>query len=395
MGSAAHATRIVLLGRERRTLKRVVRAQTSEQRYVLRARVVLGASLGQNNSEIADELCCDVKTVRKWRDRFAAHRLEGLWDAPRSGRPSEFTASQRHEVFAAVVGPPPFPYARWTVDLLANHLEEQGIVTSISRETLSYWLRSADLKPHRLKYWLTSKDPDFKRKKDAIVDLYLNPPRDGVVLCVDEKTSIQALERKHPDLPSQPHRHRRIEFEYKRHGVANLIAAFNIATGAVIGECVEKNNSTAFIRFVRRLMKLYPRGKIYLVLDNGTTHRSKETQAFLGRHPRLVPVFTPTHASWLNQVEIWFSLLSRQALRNVSFKSKNELKARILAYIDRYNETAHAFEWKSKGKPLTGRRSKVSASQKWGMPRRRSSPRASQTGDRYPEPKSRKSHGSR
>lgn len=388
------ATRITLQGSERRTLKRVVRAHTSEQREVLRARIVLLAADGLNNCQIADQLTCDLKTVRKWRDRFAAHRLEGLWDAPRVGRPSKFTATQRHDVFAAVVGQPPVPYARWTVDLLANALVEKGVVSSISRETVSLWLRSADVKPHRVKYWLTSNDPNFKEKKDAIIELYLNPPKDGIVISVDEKTSIQALERTRPEAPPRPHRHRRIEFEYKRHGVVNLIAAFTVHCGDVIADCIEKNDSAAFIRFIRRIMKAHPKGKLYLVLDNGTTHRSKETAAFFAKHPRLVPVFTPTHASWLNQVEIWFSLLSRQALRNVNFRSRAELRDRILQYVEEYNRSARPFKWTSKGQPLAGRRAKVSRRRTWGTQRRRSSPRVSQTASRCQAPTARTPAGS-
>jgi transposase len=389
------ATRITLRGSERRTLQRVVRAHTSEQRMVLRARIVLLAQLAWNNGQIVDELGCDLKTVRKWRDRFAASRLEGLWDCPRSGRPSQFTTSQRHDVFAAVVGPPPSPYARWTVDLLANDLTERGIVPSIGRETVSLWLRTADVKPHRVKYWLTSKDPEFKPKKDRIIGLYLKPPKDGIVISIDEKTSIQALERTRPGAPPLPHRNRRIDFEYKRHGVVNLIAAFAVHTGDVVGECIEKNDSAAFIRFIRRIMKVHPRRKLYLILDNGTTHRSKETTAFFARYPRLVPVFTPTHASWLNQVEIWFSMLSRQALRNVSFQSRDELRKRILQFIDTYNRTARPFNWTSKGQPLAGRRVKVNVQRTWGTQRRRSIPPASRMEDHYPAPTPRRSLGSK
>ena len=366
-----------------------MRAHTSEQRFVLRAHIVLLASQGLNNCQIADELHCDVQTVRKWRDRFALKRVDGLWDAPRSGRPQRFTSSQRHDVFAALVGSPPFPYARWTVDLLANELVAKGIFPSISRETISLWLRTADVKPHRVKYWLTSHDPNFNEKKQRIIDLYLNPPKDGILLSIDEKTGIQALQRTRPESPPRPHRNRRVEFEYKRHGVVNLIAAFTVHTGSVIGECIEKNNSAAFIRFIRRIMKANPKGKLYLILDNGTTHRSKETTAFLARHPRLVPVFTPTHGSWLNQIEIWFSLLSRQALRNVSFRSRAELEDRILQYIDVYNRTAHPFKWTSKGQPLAGPRVEVTAHRTWGTPQRRSTPRGTRTGGRCQGPTAR------
>jgi len=393
--NATHATRITLLGKERRELKRIVRAHTSEQRMVLRARIVLLAAAGLNNCQIADELGCDVKTVRKWRDRFAELRLEGLWDSHRDGRPPKFTTTHRHDVFAALVGPPPPPYARWTIDLLANHLVEQGIVPSIGRETVSHWLRTADVKPHRVRYWLTSRDPNFEAKKNRIIDLYLRPPGDGIVISIDEKTSIQALERVRPELPSKPHRYRRIDFGYKRHGVMNLLAAFTVHTGRVVGECIDKNDSATFIRFVRQLMRDNPKGKLYLVLDNGTTHRSRQTKAFFAKHPRLVPVFTPTHASWLNQIEIWFSLLSRQALRNVNFTSRLALKARILLYIDRYNQSASPFAWTSKGKPLARLNSDINGTRKRVTRRRRSSLRGSRTANRCQEPKARIPVGSK
>jgi transposase len=329
---------------------------------VLRAKIVLLAGAGVNNNEIADRLGISIKTARKWRGRFGDDRLEGLLDAERSGRPAQFGSTVRHDLFSLVVSPPPPPFARWTVDLLAEHLVESGIVQKISRDTVSLWLRSADIKPHRCRYWLTSKDPDFQAKRDRVINIYLNPPMDGEVLCVDEKTSIQALEHKYPEKPVRPGRRRAREFEYIRHGTAHLLAAFNVATGSVITEVLvgKKNDSAAFIKFLRRLLKAYPKGrKLYLVLDNGTTHRSKETKNFLDSQPRLVPVFLPTHASWLNQVEIWFSVLSRQALKNVSFASREALRDRILDYVALHNKKlAHPYKWTSKGKPLTGGKKK-------------------------------------
>lgn len=257
-----------LRGRERRELNRIIRAATAEQRLVLRARIVLLAADGLNNSEIAEELLCDVKTVRKWRWRFHVYRMEGLDDLVRPGRPVVFEASQRQEVFTLATSAPPHPLGRWTVDLLAEHLVESGIVPAISRETVSLWLRTADLKPHRVKYWLNSKDPDFRTKRDRVLALYLSPPRDGVVICVDEKTSIQALERCHPEKPAGFRWPRHVEFEYKRHGTVHLIAAFEVHTGRVPAyQCVKPNNSKAFIAFCRKLLKLYPRRKLYLVLD--------------------------------------------------------------------------------------------------------------------------------
>ncbi len=345
---------VSLRGGERRQLRRISEAQKSEQRMALRARIILLASDGKDNRGIARELGLDVKTVRKWRGRFAWSRMAGLYDAPRSGRPPVFDATQRHEVFSLVVSSPPKPYTRWTIDLLADELVKRCIVPSIGRETISYWLRTADIKPHRFRYWLNSKDPQFQEKKDRVVKLYTNPPTDGIVLCIDEKPGIQVLERRHPTRPPARGRVRRLEFEYKRHGTVSLMAAFEVHSGRVRGECISRNDSETFIRFLKRLMRAYPKTKLYLVLDNGASHCSKATRAFLNEHSDLlVPVYLPTHASWLNQIEIWFSALSRHALRNTSFPNKEALRRRIREYIQHHNRIARPYRWK-KGKPLKG-----------------------------------------
>lgn len=346
------AVRITLVGSERRELRRVVAAHKSEQRAVLRAKIVLLAAQGRNNCEIADELGCHVQTVRKWRARFASGRLENLRDLPRPGRTPQFEASVRHKAIAALLGPPLPGFARWTLDSAVQALIERKIVTTISRETLSRWLRSFDLKPHRCRYWLESKDPEFQPKMDAIVDLYLNKPRNGRVICIDEKTCIPARERIRPDQPARPGRVRRQEFEYRRHGTVHLIAAFEVHTGRVFTKCVDKNDSDAFIEFLREVRRQYPREKLYLVMDNGTTHRSEATTKFLATQPRMVPVFTPTHASWLNQVEIWFSALSRRSLRHMSFDSREALIRHIEAFVAAHNQTAKPYRWTKTGEAL-------------------------------------------
>lgn len=358
-GAHPRAIYICLAGEERSRLRKLVSAQTSEQRMVLRARIVLYANMGWNNCEIADQVAADVKTVRKWRKRYSQSGFEGLYDEPRSGRPFKFEATARHALFSAVVGPPPYPYGVWSLDLLAKHLVDSNLVgskASISVETVSLWLRTADLKPHKVRGWLNCKDPNFREKRDVIVELYRNPPDDGELLSVDEKTNIQALERVRKDQPALPGQMRRTEWEYKRWGTANLIASFNVRTGQVVSEIMEgKNDSGAFIKFLKTLMRRYPTKKLYLILDNGTTHCSNETKIFFSENPRLVPVFTPTHASWLNQIEIWFSVMSRHILRKVSSSSLGELKKRIESYIELHNrELALPFEWSTKGKPLTG-----------------------------------------
>ena len=350
------AVPIHLVGSERRRLQTIAAAQTSSQRDALRAKVILQANLGLNNCEIADQLGTDVKTVRKWRGRYNQMGLEGLHDERRAGRPLQFGAAVRQEVFTAVVLEPPDPYAAWTLDLLVKHLVLKELVETISVETVSYWLRTADIKPHRVRGWLNSKDPNFREKRDRINDLYRNPPRDGELLSVDEKTSIRARERIRVDHPVGIGVARKHEFEYIRHGVVHLLACFNVRNGQIDYEIpAGKNDSVAFISFLKKLMKVYPRRKLYLILDNGTTHCSRPTRAFFTRHPRLVPVFTPTHASWLNQIEIWFSVLQRQALTRVSFSGREHLITRLQGYIEVHNrELAHPYEWSSKGKVLMG-----------------------------------------
>lgn len=323
---------------------------------MLRARIVLLAGLAVDNCEIANQLCIDVKTVRKWRGRYNELGLEGLDDELRSGRPRQFGFEVRQEVFTAVVGEPPEPYSTWSLDLLVKRLLDLELVESISIETVSYWLRTADIKPHRVRGWLNSKDPNFREKRDRIAALYRNPPRDGELLCLDEKTSIRARERIRQDHPAGPGQAKKHEWEYFRHGTVHLLACFNVRTGQVDHEIpTGKNDSPAFISFLKKVMKLYPRRKLYLILDNGTTHCSKATKKFFLRNPRLVPVFTPTHASWLNQIEIWFSVLHRQALYRASFTSRQHLMERLEAYIELHNrELAHPYEWSTKDKPLTG-----------------------------------------
>lgn len=347
---------ISLTSSVKRDLERIAHAQTSEQRMALRAKIVIKANLSLNNCQIADDLGIDVKTVRKWRGRFAALGIDGLYDLPRSGRPYVFDASVRNEVFTAVVGEPPEPFACWSLDLLSKHLVHYKLVASISIESISYWLRNADIKPHKVRGWLNSKDPQFREKRDRIAQLYRHPPKDGYLLSVDEKTSIPARERLRKDLPGGPGRRKRDEYEYIRHGTAHLLASFDVRTGQVVGEILSgKNDSDAFIRFLKKLMKLYPRRKLYLILDNGTTHRSKKTKKFFAANSRLIPVFTPTHASWLNQIEIWFSVLTRQALRGASFAGREKLVSRIEGYIEMHNrEQALPYEWSTRGKPLTG-----------------------------------------
>jgi transposase len=343
---ARHAPEIILIPEEKSKLTLRVRSQTASQRDVLRARIILLASEGKQNGEIQRELRVSKPVVIKWRGRFATRRMEGLIDESGRGRKRKYDAEIRHRIAAtACTTPPPSVGTHWSVRTLAKHL---GVTPDLVHDVLS----AEDIKPHRVRYWKSSTDPEFESKMLSIVGLYINPPDNALVLSVDEKTSIQALDRTQPLLPLKPHLIERRSFEYKRNGVTSLLAALEVHTGTVRGECVEKNNSDAFIRFLRKLMSEYPDKELHIIVDNGSSHRSKKTRAWLAKRKRLHVHYTPTHASWLNQIEIWFGILSRKVVRRGVFKSRSELVNKLLSFIEAYNVGARPFEWTYTGKPL-------------------------------------------
>lgn len=340
------APNVELTAEERRALEATVRSSTSAQRDVLRARIVLLAAAGKRNDQIETELSISKPVVIKWRSRFVMKRLAGLVDEAGRGRKRTYDAEVRHRIAAtACTTPPQQVGTQWSVRTLAKHLK---VSASIVHDVLS----AEDIKPHRVEYWKTSHDPEFEPKMLEIVGLYLNPPAHAIVLSVDEKTSIQALDRTQPLLPLRPHQVERRSFEYKRNGTTSLLAALEVHSGRVTGECVVKNDSDTFIRFLRRLLRDHPQGELHVILDNGSSHRSRKTLDWLSRQKRLHLHYTPTHASWLNQIEIWFGILSRRIIRRGVFKSKQELIDRIVSFIAHYNTEAHPFAWTYSGKPL-------------------------------------------
>jgi putative transposase len=341
-----HAPVVELTSEERRTLEGTVRSSTAAQRDVLRAKIVLLAAAGHRNDQIQRELSLSKPVVIKWRSRFVAKRLAGLSDEPGRGRKRIYDAEVRHRIAAtACTTPPEQVGTQWSVRTLAKHLK---VSASIVHDVLS----AEDIKPHRVEYWKTSYDPEFEPKMLEIVGLYLNPPEHAIVLSVDEKTSIQALDRTQPLLPLRPHLIERRSFEYKRNGTTSLLAALEVHSGKVTGECVVKNDSDTFIRFLRRLLRDHPAGELHVILDNGPSHRSRKTRDWLSRQKRLHLHYTPTHASWLNQIEIWFGILSRRIIRRGIFRSKQELIEKIVSFITHYNTAAQPFAWTYSGKPL-------------------------------------------
>lgn len=335
------ATPISLTDDERSTLEAWVRAPTTEHRFVQRAQMILAADAGETTTAIAARLAVTPVTVSKWRTRFARHRLLGLQDGARPGKPPRYTVDTERRVLAQLDQPPPPGYAQWTGPLLAS------AVGNVSEPYVWRVLRSNNISLQEEKTWCESSDPQFGAKAADIVGLYLAPPEDAVVLCVDEKPSIQALERRQGwlRLPNGKAITGR-NHEYKRNGTSNLFAALQVATGQVQAAHARRKRRREFLRFMNELVSEYaPDAQIHVILDNYCTHKPRHDR-WLQRHTNVHFHFTPTHASWLNQIETWFSILWRQSLRGASFRSPQELRRAIDEYIAAYNEKAEPFEWR-------------------------------------------------
>jgi transposase len=345
MAGRPDATAVRVNLKRRRKLDHIIDAGTSPQRLVLRAKIVLEAAAGHTNQAIARLLGVSVTTVRTWRDRFARRGIPGLFDKPRPGRPQVHGPSVRLAVVSLATSTPPEGESVWSHTLIAGHLAERG--RRISSATVGRVLAEAKVRPHRVRGWLNRRDDDqFWVKAGVVCRLYLNPPPGTVLISIDEKTGIQAKSRKHPDTGARGGRDARREFEYVRHGTVSIIAAMNVTTGHVIAERIERNNSVTFVGFLRRLDQMIdPRLRIHLIMDNGSSHVSKATKAWIAAHPRITATYTPTHASWLNMVEQWFGVLTRRLLRRGAFCSRDELETQITAFTVKYNKTARPYKW--------------------------------------------------
>lgn len=336
---------LVLTFDERDQLERRVRAQTTSHRDRQRAEVVLLAADGVPGSQIAPVVELSQQAVCKWRRRFLDGGLKGLEDAPRSGRPLVYGPTDRLVLMAKVTEEHPEFSSQWSHSELHEAMTTAGI--SISASQIGRILAADDVKPHRVEGWLTRKDtPEFWERAADVCGLYLSPPDNAVVLSIDEKTGIQAKSRKYPTQPLRPGRPARREFEYVRHGTASLMAAMDVATGKVFATDIERNDSTTFISFLEEIDEQIDDDlAIHIVMDNGSSHTSKATKAWLVEHPRFVVHHTPVHASWLNQVEAFFSILTRKLLRRGEFDSRDDLVTKMLAFIEHHGETAKPFKW--------------------------------------------------
>ncbi|MBT2438658.1 IS630 family transposase [Streptomyces sp. ISL-36] len=344
---------VVVDEQTRRALWRIASAAKSQVRQVLRARIVLAAADGADNGAIARHLAVSVNTVRKWRGRFADRGLDGLKDAARPGRPRRYDDLVRVAVVAAATSVPVGPATTWTHTAIAAQVAGT-VFAPISASQVGRVLADLDLKPHKVTGWLTRRDtPDFWERVRDICALYRNPPSGAIVLSIDEKTAIQARERRYPSQPAAPGRAARREFEYRRHGTASIVAALEVTSGQTLIETIQRNNAATFTAFLDRLDRLLPRDKdIHVVLDNGSSHTAKHTRAWLADHPRWHVHWTPPHASWLNQVELVFSALTRAVLRHGNFTGRDELIEKMDAWMIQRNEHARSFRWTYEGAPL-------------------------------------------
>lgn len=331
----------VLSAEDRQELEVVARAHKAERRRWVRAKVVLEAAGGVTDAKIARELGMSVHSVAKWRSRYRDHGLAGLRDASRSGKPCKYGPGTEARILSKLEEPPPPGFSSWNGELVAKALGD------VSSAQVWRVLRRRSISLQRRRSWCVSTDPEFEAKAASIVGLYLAPPENALVLCVDEKPGIQALEReqgwlKMPDGKSLTG----FSHEYKRHGTSNLFASLDIATGMVKSGHFKSKSRANFMRFMDEVLQGQKGHEVHVILDNLSSHKNFPVE-WLDKHPNVVFHYTPTHASWLNQVECWFSILWRGALKGASFRSVKDLCGAIDAFVAAYNETAHHFEWKS------------------------------------------------
>jgi transposase len=336
---------------DRSVLEAWTRAGTVESRVAKRARIVLLAAQGRSNRDIGEAVDMHYNQVAVWRKRYAEYGLAGLDDLDRSGRPCVYDHDDVLLLVKTVTEPPPDETTRWSMDALARAMADHGVPISASQ----CWriCRALDLKPWQVQSWMTSHDPDFWEKAADVCALYLDPPMNAVVYSVDEKTGMQAKARINPTKPPVPGIPERREFEYERNGTAVLYAALDVHEGDVFGWVTDTCDGDNFITFLWDLIDRTPEDlDLHVIVDNLSAHTTPKTDILLEHNPRVHLHFTPTHASWLNQVELFFSILQRRLLRRGEFSSVDDLAARIIAFINDYNRRAAPFRWTYDGRPL-------------------------------------------
>lgn len=338
---------LVLSSEELNELQFITRSGKSEKRAVERAQIILCWHVGKSFVETQRELGVSEVIISKWRRRFLKDRLEGLKDAPRSGKPPVFNAAKKASVIELATRKPGKGYTNWSQRRIAKEV-------GMSQGTVQQILKQADLKPHKIEYWCgKSTDVEFESKMINIVGLYMDPPENAIVLCVDEKTQIQALDRTQPVLPLKEKAPKRLTATYKRNGTVALLAALSVHQGEITAKTVDKNNAENFLIFLKDLYRKYPGKHLHVIVDNLTVHKHKLIEQWVSSRKRITLHFTPTYSSWLNQIEIWFNMLTKDVLKGGIWKSRKQLIDQLMKYVKTYNEErAKPFKWTYTGQPL-------------------------------------------
>lgn len=321
------------------TLRMWTQAGKTEQRLAQRANVILHSAQGLTVREVSKRSGISPQNLTKWKKRFIEMGIDGLMDERRPGRPKTISPKQRLRVTELATSKPPKGRSSWTVRSLAEH-------SGLSATTVHRILNEGQLKPHKVEYWRgRSPDPEFEKKQAAILGLYLEPPDNALVLCVDEKSQIQALDRTQPQLPMRPGNLRRQTASYKRNGTTCLLAALSVHDGEITARCRDKNDHQSFLSFLKTLYRKYPGKQLFVICDNLSVHKHHEVKAWAEKRRRLTIMLTPTYASWLNQVEIFFNIFTKAVLKGAVWVSKKQLIDQSMFYIRKYNEEARPFAW--------------------------------------------------
>lgn len=342
---------LVLTDEERETLTRWARRPKSSQQLALRSRIVLCCGQGLSNAQVAQQLQVSMPTVGKWRKRFVAKRLDGLLDEPRPGAPRTISDAQVEAVITKTLESKPAQATHWSTRSMAE-------ASGLSQTTISRIWRAFALQPHRTKTFKLSNDPQFIDKVRDVVGLYVNPPERAIVLCVDEKSQVQALDRTQPLLPLGPGRPERHTHDYARHGTTSLFAALDVATGKVIGRCYRQHRHQEFLQFLEKIDQTIPEEPgvdIHLVMDNYSTHKTPKVRRWLVRHPRYCLHFIPTSSSWLNQVERFFAEITEKRIRRGAFRSVPQLERAIVEYLEHHNANPRPFVWTADADLILGK----------------------------------------
>lgn len=337
---ARPAKQIKLSSEEMGAIQMILRSTKSESRIKLRAGIIWDWHERKTYDQTQEHFHVSRRIVSKWRTRFLKSRIEGLADASRSGKPVVITEAQKNKVIHLACSKPKKGYTNWSQSRI-------GAAVGISQTKVHKILKEQDLRPHKVEYWCgKSTDPEFESKMLNIVGLYMNPPENAIVLCVDEKTQIQALDRSQPELPLRHGNPKRLTATCKRNGVVNLIASLAVHQGEIIAQTINKNNSINFLSFLKRLAKTYKGKSLHIIMDNLSVHKHEIIKNWIVKNKNINLHYTPTYSSWLNMVEIWFNILTKDVLKGAVWHSKEQLINQLLTYVKTYNkERAKPFVW--------------------------------------------------